>query len=136
MSDMNAKRDLLTNAKTMALLWILPVAAILITGYFADHRWIVTIGWTVSLLVMGVACLANAHGCSRMHCYFTGPFFLVMALVSLLYGMQLLPLGSNGWHNIGNVLLIGGVLLCVVPELLWGRYRKAAGASSRTNCRD
>ena len=140
MSEIRVKRDLVANARTMTLLWVLPVAAILITGYFAEYRWIVTIGWTLSLLVMGVACLANARGCGRMHCYFTGPFFLIMAFVSLLYGLDVLPLGTNGWHNIGNVLLFGGLLLCVVPELVWGRYRRAGTSSymeiGRASCRE
>ncbi len=123
MKEICADRDLVANAKTMALLWVLPVATILVTGHFADSRWIITIGWTLSLLVMGAACLVNARGCGRIHCYFTGPFFLLMALVSLMHGLQLLSLGRNGWNTIGNVLLVGGVLLCVVPELFWGRYR-------------
>lgn len=60
-----------------------------------------------------------------MHCYFTGPFFLLMAVVSFLHGAQVLPLGPHGWLYVGGVLLLGGVLLFVVPEWVWGRYRRA-----------
>jgi hypothetical protein len=108
----------------MPLLWVLPIGIILVTGHFAQSGWIVTAGWTASLLTMGSACLVNARGCGGMHCYFTGPFFLIMAVVSLAYGLHLLHLGGQGWSYIGAVLLLGGILLCVVPEWVWGRYRR------------
>ncbi len=124
MGETCAQRDLVKDPRTMWLLWGLPVVIILISGYVADGGWIVTISWTLSLAVMGVACLANARGCGRMHCYFTGPFFLLMAVVSLLHGLQVLSLGPRGWSYIGTTLLVGGSLLCVMPERVWGRYRR------------
>ena len=125
MIDLSAPQDLVQSRAAMPLLWLLPTAVILLTGQFADIRWVITAGWTGSLLVMGTACLVNARGCGRMHCYFTGPFFLIMAAVSLLYGLQVLPFGARGWTYIGAVLLVGSVALCVLPERLWGRYRRA-----------
>jgi hypothetical protein len=89
------------------------------------------ITWTLSLVVMGGACLINARGCGRMHCYFTGPFFLLLAVASLSYGLRLLPLGPHGWEYLGGILLVGGGLLSFMPEWLWGRYRQAqTGAES------
>jgi hypothetical protein len=105
------------------LLWCLPIGIILLTGQFGGGGWVITAGWTLSLLVMGSACLVNARSCGRMHCYFTGPFFLVMAVVTLMYGLHLLPLGTHGWSYIGDVLLVGGASLCVLPEWVWGKYR-------------
>jgi hypothetical protein len=32
---------------------------------------------------MGVACIVNALRCGRVHCYLTGPFFLLMAVIAL-----------------------------------------------------
>lgn len=119
------RRDLVQNRISMALLWILPVAIIVVTGNLFRDGWIVTTAWTASLMFMGTACLVNACGCGRMHCFFTGPFFLIMAVLSFMYGAQLLPLGAHGWQYIGATLLSGGVLLCVVPERIWGRYRPA-----------
>lgn len=128
MNDSCARRDLVNNADTFFWLWCIPAATMLATALLA--AWcvgggILTIGWPLSLLVMGAACLVNARGCGRMHCYFTGPFFLLMAVVSLLHGTQVLPLGPHGWLYVGGVLLLGGVLLFVVPEWAWGRYRRA-----------
>jgi hypothetical protein len=72
MDEACARRDLVKNPAAMPLLWGLPIGAILVTGHFAREGWVVTAGWTLSLLIMGSACLVNARGCGRRHCYFTG----------------------------------------------------------------
>jgi hypothetical protein len=59
-----------------------------------------------------------------MHCYLTGPFFLGMALVALLYGLGVVPLGGKGWNVIGLTTLLGAIALCCLPELFFGKYRK------------
>lgn len=125
-------RDLAGRLTTLGLIWGLPTALMVLAVVFAGGGWVVATVWTVSLSVMGIACLINARGCGRMHCYFTGPFFLAMAAASLAYGLHLLPLGPNGWNVLGSITLIGGCLLCCVPESLWGRYRTRR-ADSR-NC--
>ena len=73
---------------------------------------------------MGVACLLNAFRCGRIHCLFTGPFFILGAIVSLGYGLGLLPLGRSGWKWVGLVTIIGAIALCCIPELVLGRYRR------------
>lgn len=79
--------------------------------------------WAAALTVMGIGCLINAARCGRMHCYFTGPYFLIMAAAALTYGLGALPLGARGWTILTLVTLIGGVVLCFAPERLLGRYR-------------
>jgi hypothetical protein len=73
---------------------------------------------------MGVACLLNAFRCGRIHCYLTGPFFILSAVTSLGYGIGLLPLGPSGWKWIGNTTIIGAIALTCIPELVFGRYRR------------
>lgn len=123
MNDPCASRDLVKKPAAAWLLWGLPIAIIVITGNVASAGWILTVAWTASLVTMGVACLVNARGCGRTHCYFTGPFFLLMAIMSLLHGLHVVSLGPRGWSYIGIVLLIGSIVLCAAPELIWGRYR-------------
>ena len=53
---------------------------------------------------------------------FTGPFFLAMAVVTLLVGFRVFSLGNSTWGLLGNTILIGGIVLCFGPELIWGRY--------------
>ena len=60
----------------------------------------------------------------RSHCYLTGPFFLLMALVALSYGLDILRLGGNGWNLLGLITLIGAIALWCLPEMLLGKYRK------------
>jgi hypothetical protein len=87
--------------------------------------------WPAVLTLMGVACLLNARHCGRIHCYFTGPFFLLLALIGLLYGLGLIPLGPRGWSVLSIALVAGSVALVCVPEGLFGRYRSSAGQSLR-----
>lgn len=124
-TEANTARDWVQNADAMFLLWGLPATIMLLTVCCTGGGWVITITWTLALVVMGGACLINARRCGRRHCYFTGPFFLFMALTSFAYGVSWLPLGAHGWLYIGAVTLIGGGLLFVAPEWLWGRYRQA-----------
>jgi hypothetical protein len=71
---------------------------------------------------MGVGCLANAARCRRVHCYLTGPFFLAMAAVALLFGLGILHLANAGWNIIAGAVVAGAVLLTWLPEALFGAY--------------
>ena len=102
------------------LLWVIPIIVLGVTAGFGGT--IAAIAWPPLLLVMGVACLFNAFRCGRLHCYLTGPYFLLLALVSLLYGLGMLPLGDRGWQWLSSALLIGACVLVCVPEWLFGRY--------------
>ena len=115
--------DILSKPELSFLLYCLPVIAIVASGYEPVSRGWRTAIWTASLAVMGGACIANASRCGRIHCYVTGPFFLVAALATFLYGIGLLPLGANGWKLIGLTTLIGAIVLCCLPEMLFGKYR-------------
>lgn len=102
------------------VVWVLPTVLLLVA---ADNRWpYLVVVWPALLTLMGVACVVNARRCRRVHCFATGPFFLLLAVLSLLYGIHALPLGAQGWQWLGGTLLIGSVVLCCVPEWLFGKY--------------
>src|SRR5690348_755369 len=113
-------RDLTCSRKTGLAFWIVPGVLLAITagvgGLYA------ALSWPPLLVVMGIACMVNARRCGRRHCYFTGPYFLLLAPVSLLYGLGVLPLGPHGWQWLCDAFLIGAVALCCIPEWLLGRY--------------
>ena len=117
-------RDILSSPWRAFVVFWLPAIAIVVAGSSRFSTSWRTIVWTVALGIMGAACVANALRCRRVHCYITGPFFLVMALVTLLYGLGVAPLGRNGWNLIGLTILIGAIVLCCLPEIFLGRYRK------------
>ena len=107
------------------LLWGVPISVLLAASWLPE-RYLVFI-WPSTLTFMGVACLMNARRCGRVHCYATGPFFLILAATALLYGLGEIPLGTNGWNTLGLILLVGGVVLCCGSEMIFGRYRRSRG---------
>ncbi len=122
--------DMLSNPLLAFALFCLPAIAIVATGHYRIGGGWRTAVWTAALSIMGTACLANAVRCGRVHCYITGPFLLVMAVVTLLYGLGVLPLGGNGWNAIGLTILIGAIALSCLPEMLFGKYRRGRGRSA------
>ena len=107
------------------MLWGVPISVLLAASWLPE-RYLVFI-WPSTLTIMGVTCLMNARRCGRVHCYATGPFFLILAATALLYGLGEIPFGTNGWNTLGLILLVGGVVLWCGPELIFGRYRRSRG---------
>jgi len=117
-------RDLLSQRRTTILFYLIPTVAIVATSLGGVSEIVVTVVWTLAFAVMGIACVVNALRCGRVHCYFTGPFLLLLAAGSLLHGLGLVSLGPRGWQWLGLVALIGTILFLTVPERLWGRYAR------------
>ena len=79
--------DLTESALSSFLFWKLPAVMVVGVALLDVSSVGQALVWAPSLAIGGVACLANARQCRRVHCYFTGPFFLLMAAVSLLHGV-------------------------------------------------
>jgi len=116
------------------LLWWVPVALIVIGGVSFKTGNTVILGdvtrtalWTLGFAMAGSACLLNAVRCRRLHCFFTGPMFLLLAAASLLYGLGVLPLGPHGWNWIAGTALAGTFLFMCVLEQAFGKYTKPMG---------
>jgi len=122
--DGPTRPDVLSNPLLTAAVFCLPAVVIVLSGIVDMGNGLRGAVWFASLSVMATGCLVNARRCGRTHCYFTGPFFILMALASLFFGIGSLPLGSSGWNWIGGVTLCGAVILGCVPELLLGKYRR------------
>lgn len=119
-----SSRDILSSPLSAFLVFWLPGIAIVVSGALAISIGWRTVVWVLALFTMGTGCLVNAARCGRVHCYITGPFFLLMALASLLYGLGILPIRGNGWNLLGLILLVGVIVLWCPPEMLWGKYRQ------------
>lgn len=117
----NKSRDLLARPWVSLLLWVGPWVLIIASGYLGNNV-VRTAAWTFGFTVMGAACFANARGCGRRHCFYTGPLFLLAAIASLLYGLGILPLGRQGWDWIIGIVVIGSLLACFGLESLFGKY--------------
>lgn len=119
------RRDLACGGMSI-LIWIVPAVILGISANVGGPYRLIL--WPVLLAFMGGACLVNAKRCGRLHCFITGPFFLLLAGLSLLYGLGFVPLGPHGWQWLVNTLFIGGCALTFLPEWLFGKYiRRSAG---------
>lgn len=115
-------RDWAGSWQGLALIWGFPAAAMFVSSGLAPPlRGAV---WTVMLLFMGGACLANARRCSRTHCRYTGPFLILMAALVALYALGVLPLGEHAWGALAGIAFGGSAVLCCASESMWGRYRR------------
>lgn len=121
-------RDWVGNTRTYMFAWGFPTIA-LIVGIFLPARSSAVL-WAVALTWMGLACILNALRCGRLHCYLTGPFFLLMAGASLLHGFEIVWLGAYGclWLALALVV-VGGGLFWYVPERMWGKYSSRRSGS-------
>ena len=119
----------LTCGRAGLLLWVLPVIVLGVSAGFGGLY--AAVAWPPLLVLMGVACLVNARRCGRLHCYVTGPYFLLLAAVALLYSLGFLPLGPGGWQWLTSALLVGGCALTCIPEWLFGRYVPRPGTDQR-----
>lgn len=122
-------RDILSSRWRVFFLYWLPAIAMVVAGAPAiSSGWRTTV-WIVALATMGVACIVNALRCGRVHCYLTGPFFLLMAFVALSYGLGILRLRGNGWNLLGLITLAGAIALWYLPEMFLGKYRRGSGGN-------
>lgn len=118
-----SSRDILSNPVGSLLVFCLPPAAmVVVAARAASVAWRTGV-WTVALVIMGVGCAVNAIRCGRIHCYITAPFFFLMALVTLLYGLGILSIRGSAWNLIGLTVLVGAIVLSCLPEMLFGKYR-------------
>jgi hypothetical protein len=122
-SSTSSERDLLRSRWATWLLWIGPWALIVISSNTGNITH--TVVWTFAFTVGGAACLVNARRCGRLHCFYTGPFYLLAALASLLYGLRMLPLGRNGWDWILCATVAVSLLACCALEKLFGKYKSS-----------
>lgn len=106
--------------------WVVPgsIAASAFVG--ANWHPALLLMGTAACVVMGVACLVNAARCHRLHCYLTGPYFLLLALgAATAYGFDT----GNAYHSRVWLLLSLGIapLLIWLPERLSGvTYRNGS----------
>jgi hypothetical protein len=118
-------RDILSNPIAAGAVFWLPAAVLIGSGFLDIGRGWRTAVWVAALATMGIACLANAIRCGRVHCYATGPFFVITAVVALLYGLGIMPLGRHGWNVLSLAVIIGAIVLLCLPEAFLERYRQS-----------
>ena len=113
----NSASNDLTAKKVACVLWYIPVALLLAGWHWPAGRvWL----WIPPLLVMGGGCLANATRCGRLHCYFTGPFYILAALYVALSIFGVFPLNPS----LFLLMVLGVSCIAVTLEIPFGRYKR------------
>lgn len=98
------------------VVWGVPVVLFVVgIAWEAARAWL----WVPSLIVAGTACLANASRCGRLHCFVTGPLFLLGAIAALVDAAGLIAID---WRWILGTV-IGGTAIGYGIEGLRGKYR-------------
>ena len=96
-------------------LWGIPKGMLVVGVFWSQARlWL----WVPALLVGGTACLVNAARCGRLHCYFTGPLYLLAALATVLSSLRIVPL-RWGWIL---AAVVTGIVFAYTLEGIRGKY--------------
>ncbi len=118
-----AQRDLVARPLSFLWAWGLPTAILIGASMSEDEVPPIAHVAAISgaFLWMGIACLINARRCRRLHCFISGPVFLLGALAVVLIGTGVIAAGPATAEHIVWVTL-GLVMLSFVPEAVRGRY--------------
>jgi hypothetical protein len=118
---LHASRDWLSGAGSYVLAWGLPhfviIAALLVPVPVRTAIWILALVW------MGAACLINARRCGRTHCWFTGPYYLLLIAPVAVLGSGLIAAGFAAWLALAGLILLGSKLIWWLTERSLGKFR-------------
>lgn len=120
-SDSGARHDLACSPRGR---WIWGVSWLLV-GVGAIWQALLFWLWIPAFAAAGLACLWNVRRCGRLHCYVTGPLYLLAALYLVGAAADALPFRME----IFLVLVFGTSLLAILAERKLGRYRPATRES-------
>lgn len=122
------RSDLLSSPAKATVAWGLPaliaaLGVVFMAQELARSAWA---AWALALLWAGTACVINAIGCRRAHCFTTGPLFVFAAVVFALKAMGFVGIPSGAiWA------VVVGVTLCSFGhERLTGRYFSGGAATN------
>ena len=118
-SEMKGSFDLSRSWGRLFLIYGVPWIVMQLVGNLSNSALAVAGTWAAGFAVMGTACVVNALRCGRVHCWFTGPWFLLAAAVTVLRYMGVVEIA---WSTIINAGPAGALLLFFVPEYIWGKY--------------
>src|SRR5215813_10688283 len=99
-------RDLLSSARTSALAWWIPKAAIVVALFIPPPAR--TGIWIIALVWMGTACILNSRRCGRTHCRYTGPYYLAMIAPVLVVASGVISVDFYPWLSLAVLILGGG----------------------------
>jgi hypothetical protein len=118
--DNYTRNDWVTRPGAGFFWWCLPLGVGFATNFFALPVRGTAIIWVILFVWMGTGCILNAHRCHRLHCYISGPVFLLGAAALGLLAAGLPAFGPHSLNTIVGVTLLAA-LLSFAPEI-WKKY--------------
>lgn len=120
------KKDWVARPTSFMKAWGAPLIVLFSTNFIPMPYWLATLVIAATFVWMGIGCLINSRRCHRRHCYYSGPLFLIGAVLILIFGFGLLRFGQDDL----NFIIWGtmtAALLTFIPELIWGKYKDDKG---------
>ncbi|MEE9295767.1 MAG: mercuric transporter MerT family protein [Phycisphaerae bacterium] len=108
------QNDLIAGSGTFWFFWGLPIVTFVAAGLLPPTPRLFV--WAGALMWAGTGCLINSRRCGRLHCYITGPLWVLGGVAILLHGLGIVPLPMS-WMAIP---IIGGTILAFVLERIRG----------------
>ncbi|ERV77539.1 hypothetical protein Q058_03425 [Pseudomonas aeruginosa BL04] len=105
--------DTASKRSTLILLWFIPAIVASAALLAADAYMGLLLVAALAFAVMGAACAVNAARCGRLHCFVTGPYFLLLALAAV--GIYLYP----GWGGGSAQIWLLATFALLSPLLVW-----------------
>jgi len=115
----SATNDWFRQPLAAVLWWCLPLGLGVSTNFLAVPPRTAALVWTALLAWMGTGCVLNALRCYRLHCYISGPIFLLGGVATALFAAGLMHGRLNNIISAALVL----ALFSFVPEIVWTRYK-------------
>lgn len=112
MSEACSQSDLV-HRRIAWVVWEIPAVLLVVGGFIGPG--VQTLLWPLALVIMGARCMVNAARCGRLHCYMTGPLYLIAAIASVLLGLELAALQ---WSWIA-LWIVGGTAYCPQCRVRW-----------------
>lgn len=112
--------DWATSGSKAFIAWGLPMIIMVVSRLYGEAS--TAIAWPLALGWLGGASLLNAARCGRVHCVFTGPFFLAMAIIALLFSLGIFEVSDRSWSALAAITVLGGAIIWLGSEAFFGKY--------------
>jgi hypothetical protein len=119
-SESQARNDWVTRPGAGFFWWCFPLGVGFAANFLQLSASASALIWAILFVWMGTGCILNARRCHRLHCYISGPSFLLGAAALGLFAAGMLTFGPHSTNNIIGVTLVVA-LLSFMPEV-WKRY--------------
>ena len=115
-------RDNSTRPIRFIFFWGIPFAGLLGASFITAMPMLRASIYIIAFAWLGIACLFNALQCNRVHCWFTGPWLVLVAIG--LFAYEFLDIRPDGisFPGAANGAIVIAAVLRFAPELIFGKY--------------